>query len=77
MKAQAPWPDYKGQTLHEGDEIIHPSGERGVILFKSERGPIAGDCWLVKYEDSEPLSRLILQIGDKGQAVKVAKRQLG
>lgn len=68
---KAPWPDYHGNEIHEGDVILHPTGERGVVVFlKDEHDP--GDQWRVHYDDG-PLSRLCLQIGDKGRA-RVAKR---
>ena len=69
-RKKAPWPDYKGNDLFEGDVIKHPSGEQGVIIYYEMReGEYEHDKWRVRYEDC--LSRLGLQIGDKGQAVKV------
>lgn len=64
---RAPWTDFAGQQIYEGDTIIHPAGERGVVKFLSEHGN-AADQWRVDYGNGE-LSRLMLQIGDKGQAV--------
>lgn len=69
MMKLAPWPDYAGNEIHEGDTIIHPSGEKGVVVFMElEQDP--HDQWRVDYGEVW-LSRLSLQIGDKGQAVKV------
>lgn len=62
-----PWTDYNGAKLHEGDTIEHPnSGEVGVIVFLKEHSD-PGDQWRVNYGTGY-LSRLCLQIGDKGQA---------
>jgi hypothetical protein len=64
---KAPWPDFKGQDIHEGDMIEHPSGERGTVVFLAiEKEP--SDQWRVDYGGSVH-SRLCLQIGDKGRAV--------
>jgi hypothetical protein len=66
---KAPWPDFAGNDIHDGDTIEHPSGERGtVVLLAQESDP--GDQWRVDYGDA-PLSRLCLQVGDKGCAVVV------
>lgn len=65
----APWPDFNGQNIHEGDVIQHPSGECGAVVFLAdEEDP--GDQWRVDYGDGT-LSRLCLQIGGKGRAVVV------
>lgn len=69
---RAPWPDFAGNPIHEGDCIEHPvSGERGVVCFwPNESEP--GDQWRVFYAEHGAIhSRLCLQIGDKGQAVIV------
>jgi hypothetical protein len=61
----APWDDFAGGIIHEGDVIVHPSGECGrVVIDKHEDR----DRWKVDYGDGL-LSSLALQIGDKGQAV--------
>ncbi|MGF6697632.1 hypothetical protein OKW38_002244 [Paraburkholderia sp. MM5496-R1] len=66
MTRTAPWSDFSGQPIHEGDEIQHPSGERGRVVFlDAEAEP--RDQWRVDYGDGL-LSRLGLQIGDKGRA---------
>jgi hypothetical protein len=66
---KAPWPDYAGEDIFEGDRMLHPSGESGVVTIKPEHGNI-NDMWVVKYSDGVE-SRLCLQIGEKGQAVVV------
>lgn len=66
-KRVAPWPDFAGQEIRDGDTIQHPDGERGRVVF----WPYAadpGDRWRVVYEKPGPISRLSLQIGAKGQA---------
>ena len=66
---KAPWPDFAGRDVHEGDTIRHPSGETGKVVFLAgERDP--DDQWRVDY-GGPTLSRLCLQVGDKGQAVVV------
>jgi hypothetical protein len=65
----APWPDFFGNDIHDGDEIKHPSGETGkVILIPNEED--VHRQWRVDYGEGF-LSALSLQIGDKGQAVVV------
>jgi hypothetical protein len=67
---KAPWRDFAGNELYEGDVISHPSGERGKIVFLPQMtDPHAR--WRVDYGDGTVSSNLGLQIGDKGRAVKV------
>lgn len=66
---KAPWPDYNGLDIFEGDTIEHPSGERGKVLFLPEEDGVC-EQWRVDYEQ-HGMSRLCLQIGDKGQAIVV------
>jgi hypothetical protein len=64
----APWNDYSGAPIKDGDLIRHPSGEIGrVILGNSEN---ASESWRVDYGNGFP-SLLCLQIGDKGRAVVI------
>lgn len=65
-KKVVPWPDYAGNPIHEGDTIIHPSGEFGTVLYWAEH-PDVGDQWRVDYGDG--VDRLCLQIGERGRAV--------
>ena len=67
MRSIAPWTDFDGQTIRDGDFIIHPDGVKGIVVFRP-KGVDASDKWLVDYGDGGP-SRLCLQIGDKGRAV--------
>lgn len=62
----APWPDFAGQPIHEGDVIVHPAtGEYGRV-FRTD-APDPADAWRVDYGYAAP-SRLCLQIGDRGMA---------
>jgi hypothetical protein len=65
-KQLAPWRDFAGNEIYDGDVICHPSGERGKVVFLRS-GTNPEDQWRVKYEDGQ-FSRLCLQIGDKGRA---------
>jgi len=62
----APWKNFKGNDIHEGDKIVHPSGQSGIVVFRAER-KTNSDKWLVKYGTGFK-SRLCLQIGGKGMA---------
>lgn len=56
--------DLNGILIYEKDTLIHPDGLTGIVVYKNNN-------WFVKYGDSEALSQLVLQIGEKGQAVVV------
>ena len=64
----APWKDFAGNDIHEGDIITHPSGESGKVVFLPDEIE-QYDQWRVAYVGSKYLSRLCLQVGDRGQAV--------
>ena len=66
---EAPWVDFAGNRIFEGDAIGHLAGECGVVKFLAEFAD-PSDQWRVDYGDGV-LSRLCLQIGDKGQAVVI------
>ena len=70
---KAPWPDFQGHDIHDGDMIEHPSGERGTVVFLAKETE-PSDQWRVFYGDGYA-SRLCLQIGDKGQAAVVPNDQ--
>lgn len=74
MKRQAPWPDYAGNPIYEGDLIRHPLGETGKVVFVPTEEDQSSQ-WRVAYGDGM-LSRLGLQIGDKGQAVVIDAARL-
>lgn len=67
---KAPWPDYEGADLFEGDKIAHPSGKAGLVFYQPRSTVDEKENWLVQY-DGGPASRLCLQVGDKGRAVRV------
>jgi hypothetical protein len=67
MKAH--WTDYVGNPIFEGDIIEHPTGETGKVIHLLTY-PDPSDAWRVDYGD-DMLSRLCLQIGEKGMAVVV------
>lgn len=68
----APWPDFKGNPIYHGSRLRHPDGTSFVAMrlygFTQET-----DAWRAIYDGLEPsgVSRLCLQIGDKGQATIV------
>lgn len=69
-KRKAPWKDYEGGELVDGDYIIHPSGEMGRVWFDSTSDNET-DQWRVIYDQNkDSMSRLCLQVGEKGQAVR-------
>lgn len=69
MTRKAPWKDLNGNDIFEGDTIQHPDKAIGIVMFfPFERDP--EDAWRVLYRD-KILSRLCLQIGDKGQAIVI------
>lgn len=66
---QAPYQDFAGSPIYEGDVIRHPhSGDRGRVVF-DPHGETEADQWRVRYGIEDVLSRLVLQVGEKGQAV--------
>lgn len=65
----APWTDYSGYPIFENDLIQHPSGEIALVIFLESENEQYNQ-WRTKYSDCS-LSRLCLQIGDKGQAIVV------
>ena len=67
MARKAPWPDFSGNPIYEGDTIIHPSGEKGIVIALHQQ-TCDSDTWRVRYGDGI-VARLCLQVGDKGQAV--------
>ncbi len=69
MIRKAPWTDYAGSPIYEGDSVLHPSGERGEVIFVPEESD-PSDQWRVGYGGGL-LSRSCLQVGDKGRAVAI------
>ena len=64
----APWHDYAGREIRDRDTIRHPSGERGIVMYLPDEAG-AEDQWRVDYGDGA-MSRLCLQVGDKGRALR-------
>jgi len=79
-KRLAPWPDFKGNPIHEGDTIKHPTGDTGKVVFIETNPRLNPEAiavewnevhqWRVDYGDGL-LSSLCLQIGEKGMAVVI------
>lgn len=70
----APWPDFAGHPVCAGDWIAHPSGETGQVVCLTFAEHSDTDRWRVRYKGCKTLSRLALQIGEKGRAVVVSQR---
>lgn len=68
MRHPAPWPDFAGRQINHGDYLAHPDGTEFVAVrlngFDDE-----GDAWRAIYGNPPSISRLCLQIGNKGRAV--------
>lgn len=69
-RRKAPWPDFSGAAIFEGDTIIHPTGQSGIVTFLPAEKATT-DQWRVSYLGDSSLSRLCLQVGDKGLAVVI------
>lgn len=67
-KHLAPWPDAAGNELREGDVIRHPDGSTATIFYDDTRQE--SNRWRAIYDSGESLL-LGLQIGDRGQALRV------
>jgi hypothetical protein len=66
---KAPWTDYNGQPIFEGNTIAHPEGITGVVIYNNDGYGVFGK-WRVDYGCGH-FSGLNLQIGEKGMAVVV------
>lgn len=62
-RRKAPWPDYRGADIFEGDTIMHPAGETATVVFDADHE----NPWRAKYMNGDSLW-LGNQVGDKGQA---------
>jgi hypothetical protein len=71
FEQKAPWQDFHGNDIHEGDTIKHPDGTTGMVVTASNTN-VDNDKWRVKYSNDEFPARLCLQIGDKGKAIVIA-----
>lgn len=62
-----PYTDMSGNELFEGDTIVHPDGDSGVIFYDETKDDLR--AWRVKYPDGD-CPCLFNQIGPKGMATK-------
>ncbi len=67
----APWPDFNGNPIHHGDRMWHPVSGQTFTAVRLRGIPDPGNAWRAIYDSEDPVgvSRLCLQIGDKGMAV--------
>lgn len=65
-KCKAPWPDFVGAPIYEGDVMRHPDGAEGLVVIDLT----VKNVWRVVYPDEISVA-LSLQVGDKGRAVVV------
>lgn len=63
----APWPDFAGNSIHQGDRLVHPTGE-SFVAVRLDGWEQETDAWRAVYDDAT-VSRLCLQLGDRGCAV--------
>lgn len=65
----APWPDFAGNEIAEGDFLIHPDGKKGCVMFDQSGAYEGINCWRLVYEGGISLW-LGTQVGPKGKAVR-------
>ena len=70
----APWPDFLGQKIKHGCRLVHPSDGLEFTAVRLCGYDDECDAWRAIYDDAA-VSRLCLQIGDKGQAVLSEKQE--
>ena len=68
-KRVAPFLDFEGNRILEGDTIRHPTGDTAAVAYDEKRADDVGR-WRAIYADGESLW-LGNQIGSKGMAVVV------
>lgn len=69
MRQIAPWTDFGGNPIQEGDRIIHPSGDSGFVVFV----PNAlqdNERWRVDYGHGSTHC-LATEVGETGRATVV------
>lgn len=65
-RKKAPFKDYKGNDIYEGDKLIHPvTRESFIVEFDSEKL----NSWRAIYENGDSLA-LGIQVSERGQAAK-------
>lgn len=68
----SPWPDFAGNPIRHGARMWHPISGQTFTAVRLSGYSDPGDAWRAIYDDEpQSVSRLVLQIGDKGQAVIV------
>lgn len=71
---KAPWPDFAGNPIHHGDTLAHPADTCRFIAVCLPDNPEPTEAWRAVYSDGT-VSRLCLQIGDKGRATVMDARK--
>lgn len=67
-----PWPDFEGNPIFHGSRMWHPASGQTFTAVRLSGQSDPGDAWRALYDDDpQSVSRLALQIGDKGMAVVV------
>jgi len=75
---RCPWPDHDGWPIFHGSRMWHPATGQTFTAIRLQGVENPGDAWRAVYDaDPEHLSRLGLQIGDKGRAVVVRPAKEG
>lgn len=69
MRQTAPWPDYAGNPVKEGDRMVHASGDSGIVVVTAG-GCDDPACWCVDYGHGN-LRSLALEVGADGRAVVI------
>lgn len=69
MREIAPWPDFEGHPIMEGDRIIHPSGDSGFVVHFPDASDDA-ERWRVDYGHGSTRS-LFIEVGEQGRATVV------
>ena len=69
MRQLAPWLDYKGHSVYEGDRIVEHSGDSGIVVFRAGR-PSVEECWRVDYGYGNVRS-LRAELGEAGKAIVI------
>lgn len=66
MRKTAPWPDCYGHSVSEGERIVQPEGDSGVVLFIADAADEEAQ-WQVNYGYG-PLRRLVDELGKQVRA---------
>lgn len=67
MRQKAPWPDFDGNQIVEGDRVVLPCGESGVVVCRVP-GSLAAEDWCVDYGGGD-LKGLAGEVSKTGRAV--------